>query len=270
MIFPSPLRVRWKTGAIVFCVCCLGLLLSGCGSKKYVPSTPPTYKGSSHMASAPPQARTSSGKLKGTYKPYTIRGETYHPMFSSDGYQETGIASWYGRQFHGKRTANGEVYDMYKYTAAHRLLPMKTKLMVENLENGRTVQVMVNDRGPFVDTDKRIIDLSYAAAKSLGMDTTGLARVRIHSLGKVKGIHNGDLSGTFYVQLGAFTQASNARTLADKLKALGYSGTRIEQADVDGRTFWRVQAGVFSTYSRAQSGKAKLKADHPGAFVVAR
>ena len=260
-------RVRFRAAAYLCLASCLCLFLAGCGSKKHVPSSPPPK---SATATRAPSAQTPPGQPKGTFKPYTIRGETYHPLFTVDGYEETGIASWYGRKFHGRRTANGEIYNMYSYTAAHRILPMKTKLVVENLENGSTVNVTVNDRGPFVDTDKRIIDLSYAAAKALGMDTKGLARVRIHSLGKVEGVHDGDLSGTFYVQLGAFTQKANARALADKLKARGYSGTRLEQADIDGRTFWRVQAGIFTSYSKAQSNKERLAHDHPGAFVVAR
>lgn len=246
----------------------LSLLMVGCGSKRRVPSSPPSKRVVAQPAEPSPYSR--SGKLKGTYKPYTIRGETYHPLFTGQAYQETGIASWYGKKFHGRRTANGEVYNMYKLTAAHRILPMHTRLMVKNLKNGRTVQVTVNDRGPFVDTDRRIIDLSYAAARAIGMDKEGLARVQISSVGNVKGVHDGDLDGAFYVQLGAFTQKSNAGALAAKLRRQGYPGTRVERANIDGRTFWRVQAGVFTSYSRARTGKTTLKRSHKGAFIVAR
>ncbi len=261
-------RVRFRAAAYLCLASCLCLFLAGCGSKKHVPLlTAPKIRNSHQSTLCPDSSGTTQRHVQA---PTPSGGRPTTRCSLVDGYEETGIASWYGRKFHGRRTANGEIYNMYSYTAAHRILPMKTKLVVENLENGSTVNVTVNDRGPFVDTDKRIIDLSYAAAKALGMDTKGLARVRIHSLGKVEGVHDGDLSGTFYVQLGAFTQKANARALADKLKARGYSGTRLEQADIDGRTFWRVQAGIFTSYSKAQSNKERLAHDHPGAFVVAR
>ena len=109
-------------------------------------------------------------------KTYTVRGKTYRPYLSADGYREDGVASWYGRDFHGKTTANGERYNMYAMTAAHKLLPLGTKVRVTHLRNGKSIVVRVNDRGPFVGD--RIIDLSYASAKELGMIGTGTARVR--------------------------------------------------------------------------------------------
>ena len=119
-------------------------------------------------------------------------------------------ASWYGLQFHGRKTANGETYDMYDMTAAHRILPMGTRLKVENLENGRVTEVRVNDRGPFVDPDRRVIDLSFSAARELGTDKPGLAKVRISSIGKIEGFTGTDLKGRFYIQVGAFTVKNNA------------------------------------------------------------
>jgi rare lipoprotein A len=109
-------------------------------------------------------------------QPYTISGKTYYPKEDFD-YDRTGIASWYGSDFHGRRTANGETYDMNAMTAAHTTLPMPTIVRVTNLENGRSVTLRVNDRGPFVDD--RIIDLSRAAADALGMRDKGIARVRV-------------------------------------------------------------------------------------------
>jgi rare lipoprotein A len=109
-------------------------------------------------------------------QPYQINGRSYHPREDFD-YDRTGVASWYGSDFHGRRTANGETYDMRAMTAAHTTLPMPTIVRVTNLENGRSIVVRVNDRGPFVDD--RIIDLSRAGARELGFENQGLARVRV-------------------------------------------------------------------------------------------
>ncbi|MBI1309023.1 MAG: septal ring lytic transglycosylase RlpA family protein [Proteobacteria bacterium] len=113
--------------------------------------------------------------------PYMIDGTRYQPLSSSVGYDEKGIASWYGSDFHGKATANGECYNMYAFTAAHRTLPMPTIARVTNLENGKSVVVKVNDRGPYARG--RIIDLSYAAAQSLGMIGNGTAPVEVQAIG---------------------------------------------------------------------------------------
>jgi rare lipoprotein A len=111
---------------------------------------------------------------------YEVDGVTYHVMDSAEGYQAEGTASWYGEEFQGRRTSSGEPYDMYAMTAAHRTLPLPTYVEVTNLENGRTVVVRVNDRGPF--HADRIIDLSYAAARKLGIVGAGTARVRVRAL----------------------------------------------------------------------------------------
>lgn len=111
---------------------------------------------------------------------YEVRGVTYHVLDSSEGYEAEGMASWYGEAFQGRRTSSGEPYDMYAMTAAHRTLPIPTYVEVTNLENGRTAVVRINDRGPF--HDGRIIDLSYAAARKLGVVGPGTARVRVRAL----------------------------------------------------------------------------------------
>jgi len=109
-------------------------------------------------------------------QPYQIGGRTYHPREDFD-YDRTGVASWYGEDFHGRRTANGETYDMNAMTAAHTTLPLPTIVRVTNLENGRSVVVRINDRGPFAED--RIIDMSRAGARELGFERNGLARVRV-------------------------------------------------------------------------------------------
>lgn len=111
---------------------------------------------------------------------YQVYGQSYHVIGSSKNYSERGVASWYGRHFHRKRTSSGERYNMYKMTAAHKTLPLSTYVSVTNLTNGRHVVVRVNDRGPFVSD--RLIDLSYAAAKKLGMVGRGLAQVEVKAV----------------------------------------------------------------------------------------
>ena len=120
---------------------------------------------------------------------YTIRGKKYHVLSSSKNYSATGLASWYGQKFHGRLTSTGERYDMHALTAAHRSLPLPTYVRVENLENGKKIVVRINDRGPFArgkHAHKRIIDLSYSAARKLGMHHKGTAKVRIIALHPVQ------------------------------------------------------------------------------------
>lgn len=118
--------------------------------------------------------------LAGNKSPYSVNGKTYHVMPSEAGYQEAGMASWYGRKFHGHLTSNGEIYDMFSLSAAHKSLPIPSFVEVTNLDNNRSVIVRVNDRGPF--HDGRIIDLSYAAAAYLDYADLGTARVRVKAL----------------------------------------------------------------------------------------
>lgn len=151
------------------CLLVSAVMLSGCTEVSLFAHTAKQYGG--------PQTGTS--KPTGTYKigrPYQIAGVWYHPKVDP-AYDETGIASWYGVDFHGKRTANGDIYDMNALTAAHRTLPMPTRVRVTNLENGRSILVTINDRGPFARG--RIIDLSRRAAQLLGMQRQGTARVRV-------------------------------------------------------------------------------------------
>lgn len=118
----------------------------------------------------------------GNMAQYEQNGRTYRVLDSSYGYDERGLASWYGEQFHGRPTSSGERFDMYAMSAAHRTLPLPSWVRVTNLANGRSVIVRVNDRGPFADPDRRIIDVSYAAAVELGMVGTGTASVRVQAV----------------------------------------------------------------------------------------
>ena len=151
---------------------------------------------------------------------YTEFGETYCPMISAEGFVETGIASWYGEKFHGRPTALGETYNMYAMTAAHKTLPLPTRVRVTNLENGRSVVLRVNDRGPFVRG--RVIDLSYTAARELGVYRPGTARVRVEALEAGGSPAPWSDPGAYaYLQAGAFAYRENAAKLYSRIRQAG-------------------------------------------------
>lgn len=175
----------------------------------------------------------------GNPKSYTIRGKTYRVMKSADGFTQTGEASWYGSKFHGHKTANGEVYDMYKMTAAHKTLPLPSFVKVTNLANGKTVVVRVNDRGPF--HGKRIIDLSYAAAKKIGIGGVGKVKIEVlNPLTYNKGNYKMDSDKQAFLQIGAFSKQNVAEESCKKINNLGF-GCRIIMSD----KLYKVQAGGF-------------------------
>lgn len=186
---------------------------------------------------------------------------------------QKGIASWYGKKFHGKLTASGEVYNMYAMTAAHKRLPLGTIVKVRNLDNDREIKVTINDRGPFVRG--RIIDLSYTAAKRIGIVETGTARVRIKTLGRdEKYVHyiRVDESGTgrnFTVQLGAFTDRDNAERLKAAI-GLERSDAYIMKVAITGRTFYRVRVGKFSSKEKAIKAAKNLAYEGFEAVVMRR
>jgi rare lipoprotein A len=160
-------RTRTPPARAIFV--CLALSLAGCAESEF-------------LASSVKSLRTPSGGDYGAYKignPYQIDGVTYTPRVDYS-YVETGVASWYGEQFHGNRTANGEPYDMNAISAAHRTLPLPSMVRVTNLENGRALNVRINDRGPFARG--RIIDMSRRAAQLLGFEQKGTAMVRVEIL----------------------------------------------------------------------------------------
>ena len=169
------------------------------------------------------------------------------------GYTEEGNASWYGEPFNGRRASNGEIYDMYKLTAAHRTLPFDTKVRVTNLNNGKSTTVRITDRGPFVEN--RIIDLSLAAAREIDLVGPGVAPVRVEVLGG----NNVDITaGFFTVQVGAFKDRGNAERLRDRLNA-SYSPIFIQQYDAPEGTFYRVRVGKISGEDSAQQFSEQLR-----------
>lgn len=151
---------------------------------------------------------------RGNVSPYKVMGKTYEVMPTAKGYKTEGIASWYGTKFHGRLTSNGEKYDLYAMTAAHKTLPIPTYVKVTNLQNNRQVVVRVNDRGPF--HDDRVIDLSYAAAVKLGYERQGTARVRLEAVTfDDEAVHR-----VHYLQAGAFSTLASATKQSQKVDKL--------------------------------------------------
>ena len=151
-------------------------------------------------------------------RPYDALGTTYIPDAGVTGYQQEGVASWYGKRFHGRKTASGEAYDMYGMSAAHPTLPIPCYVRVTSLDNGRSVVVRVNDRGPF--SKNRVIDLSYTAAYKLGYLAAGSTRVRLERIDPAHYDVGGvPLSDGIYLQLGAFSTEEKAHKLRQKVQA---------------------------------------------------
>ena len=209
-------------------------------------------------------------------KPYTIRGKTYYPLQSARGFIEEGTASWYGPGFHGKRTANGETYDMHAMTAAHKILPLGTIVRVTNKQNGRSLVLRINDRGPFADD--RVIDLSRAAADKLDVVAKGTAPVRITAIDdrpqtasaaakaddQPPKLNSGQ-GGRIFLQVGSFPQRDDAQEMARQLENLGYAGRYFYAESVQR---WRVQLGPAASRDMAEDMKGRLVDVAHDAFVV--
>ncbi len=218
-----------------------------------------------------------------TGKPYRIGGRSYFPLSTASGYDKTGIASWYGRDFHGKLTANGERYDMHALSAAHKTLPLPSLVRVTNLENGRSIVVRVNDRGPFVK--HRLIDLSWAAARTLGYAGKGTARVRVQALdtatptiagagtARIASRHAAPPSAPtpsaagMYVQIGAFAIRGNAAKLSTSL-ASRYPSIRVQSFAHSMQTLYRVRVGPFSSAHAIEQTVLSLQRQGYGNTVV--
>jgi rare lipoprotein A len=194
-----------------------------------------------------PVPRKEPKSARGNPTTYTVFGKTYRVMDSAAGYYATGVASWYGKKFHGRLTSSGEPFDMFKLTAAHRSLPIPTYLKVTNLQNGRSTLVRVNDRGPF--HSDRIIDLSYAAAVKLGFENGGTARVRVESI---------EDEPRFFLQAGAFREVAAADTLRDALTSL--TGKPAYVVQVSGDRLYRVRLGPVTGRPEALRLQAEIVA----------
>ncbi|WP_432820983.1 septal ring lytic transglycosylase RlpA family protein [Trichloromonas sp.] len=267
----------------------LFFVTAACGGPKYdvrvldsaqvqvaPPSPAPGVAAESPVSPNVPVKTVPARELKPYQRPYTVNGVRYDPMLDHRGYVEEGVASWYGEDFHGLKTSNGEIYDMHAMTAAHKTLPLGVYVKVKNLRNGSEEILRVNDRGPFVKG--RIIDLSFAAAKALGVAGPGTAPVRVEALGTRVQDARGQISyqplpsydiGSYAVQVGAFTVADNARRLAAEMKSR-FGASDIQEDDVNGRRYYRVRVGKFTSLDAAEAAKTDFeRSNYPGAFVVA-
>ncbi|MEC8430023.1 MAG: septal ring lytic transglycosylase RlpA family protein [Pseudomonadota bacterium] len=248
----------------------VAITLAACGS---APSSSPTSNPGSRYSIA--QDRAPSGQvslgsilevipepvtrtLAGNRSPYSVLGKTYTVLPTEKGYSKTGIASWYGEKFHGHKTSNGEVFDMYQASAAHKSLPIPSFLRVTNLDNNRSLIVRVNDRGPF--HGDRIIDLSYAAALKLGYADRGTARVQLDAIvvnedGQAVTYSNSrvgspeqdareEVSGRRYLQVGAFSELRSAQRVFDQLRQLTRHPVFIRSVkNGSGNVLYRVRVG---------------------------
>ena len=251
------------------------LIVAGCSTKE--PPSRPTYG----------KPKSSPAIHRATMRPYTVRGVTYYPTVVRVGQKFRGIASWYGKDFHGRRTSNGEIYDMYAHTAAHKTLPMNTIVRVVNLRNGRSTIVRINDRGPFVAN--RIIDLSYAAARDIGVVGPGTAPVEIEVLGfdsyiaKKAGVAQKVAAAKspapqkpprlevvlddFAVQIGSFRRYRGALVTKEKNALVdGRYRAVIRKFLVDGSPLYRVWLIGFASEQEARDFIAEGR--YPGAFII--
>jgi len=189
-----------------------------------------------------------------------VRRPSKVPAVKEGIYREAGYASWYGEEFHGRPTSSGEIFDMYSLTAAHRTLPLGTTAQVTDPESGKSVTVRINDRGPFVP--ERFLDLSYGAARALGLAEKGVAWVRLEAWPRLK-----DLSSRRYtVQVGAFLQEENARRLRTRMEAYGPSTIQIYRTNRG--TFYRVRVGQFQEEEQANALSRKLRREGLVPLVV--
>ena len=230
------------------------LALSALASCVGSPLAKKDYQPSPIAAAAVVEAIPAADPLsrKGNKSPYEVFGQQYTVMLSADGYTEEGIASWYGMKFQGRRTSNGEIFDVYKATAAHKSLPLPSYLRVTNLENNSSMVVRVNDRGPFVDG--RLIDVSYGVAVKLGFAEQGTARVRLEHI-SVDG--KDDWRGTQasnyrQLQVGAYQLRPSAEQVAAQIRSILGDDIHVHVSSVQHETItiFRVRVGPVDSFEK--------------------
>jgi rare lipoprotein A len=270
MTSPQPPTIRIRLAASFL----IAMLLAGC-APKIIRSTPHRT-----VLTVPGKQPPPDALVHPTQRPYNIAGKSYYPIPSAKGYTEAGVASWYGHDFHGRKTSNGETYNMYDWTAAHKTLPMNTTLLVKNLDNGREAVVRVNDRGPFAKG--RLIDVSYNVARQLEIIKNGTARVRLTALAEAVSHGSGsktitrllpfqDFShGEYFVQVGAFSDKTNSKRLQDQISRWGKNAVTVTH-EYGGQLFYRVQVQAGTSMDEAKRMERVLaEAGFPEAFVLAR
>lgn len=248
----------------------LALALAGCGSTPPAKQASGSPKGGGYYLDDGPEANPPANLdaipdavprreplHRFANRTYVALGSTYTPQTTVRDFQEEGLASWYGRRFHGKKTASGELYDMYAMTAAHPTLPIPSYARVTALNNGKSVVVRINDRGPF--HSKRVIDLSYTAAYKLGYLKQGSTRVRVEGLDPDSYDTQGAaLKEGIYLQVGAFSRADNAQKLLDRLvRELEFDADRTRL--VLNGDLHRVQLGPYPDDDAAHTDRARVR-----------
>lgn len=214
----------------------LALLLTACGKK---------------VQTKPWKPYSEDLSKYGNHSPYRVNGRKYHVNNNPVGFTEKGQASWYGKKFHGRKTSNQEIFDMYKLTAAHKTLPLPSYVEVTNLDNGKQVIVRVNDRGPFVGN--RIIDLSFGAAKALDFVNQGIANVKIEVIKAPKNLQASPIKqGLTYIQLGAFSDNNTAYNLAKKVTELLGIETFVTILKTHSGLLHRVRIGPLKSENKIQ------------------
>ncbi len=243
--------------------------------------SPDSYKknAASHLYDRPDALQPSSD---GTYavRPYRVMGKWYRPLKHARGFRQVGVASWYGEDFHGKRTSSGEAFDMNRISAAHKILPIGTYVRVRNLRNNREIDLRINDRGPFVAG--RVIDLSKAAAKELGVFGPGTSEVEVTALGAPAQLtaQLGDnqpyvpmdyYSGIFTVQVGAFGELGNAKKLWKQLdQAYRHAHVAPYFPHTGKGRLYRVLVGRCASLELAEQYEKIMKQNgFPDAFLIA-
>ncbi|HEX5765054.1 MAG TPA: septal ring lytic transglycosylase RlpA family protein [Woeseiaceae bacterium] len=244
--------------------CVLTGTLAGCATSRPPTDVPPAAQLPASLPTEPiPRQEPRSRYGNGPY--YQVLGQRYEVMKSETGYSERGVASWYGKKFHGKATSSRETYDMYAMTAAHKTLPLPSYVRVTNLRNSKSVIVRVNDRGPFVSN--RIIDLSYAAAERLDMIRDGTTLVEVTAIGyeelesdeparQVRLDSPAEIlppDASIYVQVGAFGDAENARRRHSMLRDSGIGTAFVHEDAAGSRALYRVRIGPIANVSEYDS-----------------
>ncbi|VAX02276.1 Septum-associated rare lipoprotein A [hydrothermal vent metagenome] len=271
-----------RTVQSVFLLLTSSLLLSACGSLPHnrygfaQDSAPTKDVDHTRVTNAVPKIEPRS--KYGNPKSYVVQGKRYTVRQSARGFEQTGHASWYGTKFHGHRTSSGEPYDMYAMTAAHKTLPIPSYVEVHNLDNQRKIIVRVNDRGPFVSG--RIIDLSYVAAKKLGITTKGTGRVKIRVIDPAASTKTSQASttpvtlsrpatpqpvtiatnnpGQLYLQVGAFTNHDNASQLLNRLVNATQQNISINRKATNNYNVYRVRIGPLQSEADALKLRSQL------------
>ncbi|MBV8157437.1 MAG: septal ring lytic transglycosylase RlpA family protein [Dyella sp.] len=215
-----------------------------------------------------PVPKVEPRALYGNKSPYTVLGQTYNVLANPNGYVERGIASFYGNKFHGYKTSSLEDYDMYQFTAAHKTLPLPSYARVTNLENGKSVIVRINDRGPF--HENRVIDLSYAAAVRIGVWPKGTGLVEVRAIDPAQPLSAQTLPPPppppkpasagpgIFLQVGAFSDASNAERVAQQLRAANFAPVQVVDAQINGRNIRRVRVGPLASVDQADDVTSRI------------